>query len=305
MTTAAQVKNADQDPNYLRASLLWERQLYWEAEPLFRQAAAQWPEHGRSHFGLAMSLFHSNRVEESLPHFVKAENCPRPEAQFFTNHGVVLELLSRIDEAIRLFERGLELDSRSVNAHLNLGKVATRRGEWERASEFLGKCLALEPRNIEANYLLATAAHRHDRLERATELAETVAKLDPRHAGSNYLMFQILRRKSAKARAAKKPAEAKRLDAEARRYLTVAKKLRIENRRRDDLNVKTGALMSLAFEYLGQKQAGKAIAYFAKILELDPPHRQARAALSKLAAAYEKVGQGRHPNVARIRVLLR
>ena len=304
LTASAQVDNPEQDPRLRRATKLWEQKLFWEAEPLFRQAAAAWPRHGPSHFGLALCLLQSNRVKESLPHFEKAENCPHPEAQFFTNHGVALELLSRIEESIRMLERGLEIDPRSAHAYLNLGKIATRRGEWEQAGKLLGKCLEIQPRNLEALFLLATAEHRHGRLERATELARTVAKLEPRHAGCSYLLFQILRRKSADARAEKKLDESARLDAEARRYLTLAKKLQIENQKRVSLQVKTGELIDLAFGFLRQKQPEKAIGYFAKILELDPSHRHARSALENLANAYVKLGQGSHPIVARIRTLL-
>ena len=143
------------------------------------------------------------------------------------------------------------------------------------------------------------------RFERAAELAGRVATIDPRHTASRYLLFQIHRQMSRKAKAAGRSADALRLGEEAKRYLALSRKLREEEEKRRDVEVKTNGLLGLAFKFLRQRKTVQAIGYLAEVLTVDPGNRQSRKALAGLLRSYQRAGQGAHPDAQRIRTLLR
>lgn len=90
---------------YNRAVQLFGRRLYHDAETAFLEAARGRPESGDIWHGIAMCQYQTKRYELSLEAFAKACATEKPQAQFFTNHGVALEILGRPREALPLFHK--------------------------------------------------------------------------------------------------------------------------------------------------------------------------------------------------------
>ena len=278
---------------FTRAVQLFQNGLYFEAEEMFRATTVKAPKLGQAHFGLAMCLHLTKRHNASFEHFVAAQNCPRPEAQFFSNHGVALEVLSRIDEARTFFNKALELDPGFGNALLNLGKIAGNRGEWGIARKHLEACLKIDVVKkdvIEATYRLATVESRDGELDKAEKLAKEVIRLDPRHTSARHVLFQIARQRGNKV--------------EARQYLRETKRLREEQEKRRTIEIKTGGLLGLGFKMLRQRNIGEAITYFEETLKVDRGNRQARSILGNILEASRKQ-PGMQSRVKRIEAVLK
>lgn len=251
------------------AVALYERGLYWESESAFRKVTERFSDFGQGWFGLAMCHYETRRLEASLAFFEKAEGCPAPEAQAFTNHAVALELLSRPEVARRLLERAVAIDAGHANAWLNLGKLAARRADGKAARRHLDRCLALEPRNVEALLQRATLDLRDGRSEDVRKALEVLQRLRPDGVAVAHLAARLARRDGDRAK--------------ARRLLARWRQLHDEAEAATRRAAKVSSLHALAFAALRGGRTGEAVTYFAEVLSVDPADRQAASTLKGIA----------------------
>lgn len=249
---------------------LYGRGLHWEAEPVFRRVTEQHAEFGQGWFGLAMCHYETRRLLAALPLFEKAERCPEPEAQAFTNHAVTLELLSRAGEARALLLKAIEIDPKHATAWLNLGKIEARAGRYAVAREHLERCIALDPASAQARYQLASAALRGGELELARKHVDIVLRQTAGHVGAVHLSARIARRDGDAAGAKKLLVRWRRLhDAEEKRKRIAGK---------------VAGLMPLAFAELRRGKLAAAVGYFGEVIALDPANPHARSVLTQIEA---------------------
>jgi len=268
-----------------RAVGMFRQGLYYEAELAFREAATRQPDRGDAEHGIAMCLYLTKRFRESLSHFEAAENCSKPQAEYFVNHAVVLELLSELDAAMPLLSKGLAIDPDFVNGWFNLGKFRARLGDWKHAREALEKTLALDPAHVGAMYELAQVEFRDGNLEAAERLARRAIARDPKHVPARYLLSKIMFRGGKRALAAKLAREALRMQ-------------RAEDER-SRVSQKVAGLLTLAFQFLRERKANEAVAYLKKVLELDAANRQAVHALHQIADQLDRAGRSREAAIVR------
>ena len=267
----------------------FQRGLYHDALSYFRQAQKVNPQHGEAHHGVALCLYLTKRHRESLPHFVSAENCANPQAQFFVNHAVCMEHLSRTAEAIVLLGRAISVDPKFTNAWFNLGKFNLRQGKHEEALKSLTMTLQLEPKHKGAHYELGNLYFGRKDYPLAESWARKAVALDSENPAPLYLLARSLLRLERRA--------------EGQSLARKALNLRKEVDRKSRLQMKVNSTLTLAFEELRKKNIAAAIEYFKQVLRIDPRNPQAYSTLNGLADAFEKAGQPK--TAASIRSLLK
>ncbi len=281
--------NLKQD--FQRAATLYQRGLYWGAEPYFRRVVRARPGFGQAQFGVAMCLFKTKRYEESLGFFEAAEKAKNPQAQFFGFHAECLDWLSRTEDAKKKLERALEIDPSYFHGHYLRGTIARREGEFKTARRELEWCRTKDPKHTETAFQLAGLLQSQGDLKEAEALARVVVKLDPRHAGVHYLLAGIARRRGDRT--------------VAKNELRIWKRLTAEQEARTKKQVQVDGYLALAFRFLNERKVDKAVAYLARTLEVAPGHPQATSTLKELLASFERSGKGSAPLAMKIRSLVR
>lgn len=270
---------AQQPTSFELAVGSFRQNLFHDALQLFRKAQEETPTHGEAHHGVAMCLYLTKRQKESLQHFVSAEACANPQAQFFTNHAVCLEHLSRTEEAIVLLQKAIEIDAKFTNAWFNLGRFRLRQGKSDEALASLKATLKLDSNHKGAHYEMGNLFFARKDYKSAETWAQRAVNLDATNAAPLYLLARALlrlgRREEGKDLAGK------------------ALKLRLESDKKSRAQLKINASLTLAFDELRNKRISVALEYFKEVIKQDSKNPQARSALTGLAAAYEKSGNSK------------
>ena len=95
--------------------------------------------------GLACSAMH--RSEEAEEAFRESLRLEPGHQETVVNHCIVLHDLGRMDEAIRVGQRAIEIDPHSSLAYDHLGAAYSRKAEYDQAIACLRRSLVLDPKN--------------------------------------------------------------------------------------------------------------------------------------------------------------
>lgn len=94
-------------------------------------------------------------------------------------------------EARALFERVLQVDSNSWDAHGYLAEMLLSSGDWQMAYKHLVKMEELDPDSVIGNYLMAKYWYHHKEFQRAGAYAEKVKLVRPAHPELRNLLGNI------------------------------------------------------------------------------------------------------------------
>jgi tetratricopeptide (TPR) repeat protein len=95
--------------------------------------------------------------------------------------GESLHGCGRVDEAIALFRKSVQLDSSFSLGHSNLGAALTSCGQFEEAVVECQKALKINPRCAPAHYNLGVALTSCQRIDEAMNHYQQALKIDPKH----------------------------------------------------------------------------------------------------------------------------
>lgn len=281
--------SAQERSSFDDAVVRFRQGLFHEALPFFRAAAVESPKNGQAHHGIAMCLYLTKRNRESLQHFSASEKCPNPEAQFFTNHAVCLEVLSELDKALQLLEKAIALDEKFTNAWFNKARFCARLGRMEEAEQAAKRALQLNPKHQEAHYEMANIhAKRKDHASTIIWARKAVA-LDANDPAALYLLARTLIRQGKKK--------------EGRELASKALDLRLKLNKRNRTAKKVQSYLTLAYQMLGKRDINGALEYLKQVLLLDRTNKQARSAVLSIADALEKADKSKQAGA--VRALLR
>ncbi len=129
-----------------------------------------------------------NEIREELETLLQAQNgevvippqLQEAEAVEWIYKGISLYHLDRKEEAIRCYDRGLELDPRSAIAWLNKGNASFALGHSKDALDCYNNALELDQHHTHALHGKGRALARLGRQEEAVRCYDQVLKLDPR-----------------------------------------------------------------------------------------------------------------------------
>jgi TolB-like protein/Tfp pilus assembly protein PilF len=142
---------------YLRGRQLARKEKDAEqrsAAEMFRQAIRLDPEFAAAHAGLAsviahLAFRHQDLIrtlgDEAQRAIDRALALAPDSAQTHVAVGQVHEMCKRPQEALRAFERAIELDARLFDAHYYFARFCAGRGDHSRAVEHYEKAFALQP----------------------------------------------------------------------------------------------------------------------------------------------------------------
>lgn len=160
------------------AFLLQENQDEGEAEALIRQAIANGTANDAIRKRLGMILSESGRAEEAVKVLQPFADSRDPD--LLNAYGIALADLGRYPDAVREFQRALQVDETNATAYQNLGVVALRTGDLPRAEQFLSHALQLnDEMPLALNTMGVVYARRND-MPRALQSWQRAVKLDPK-----------------------------------------------------------------------------------------------------------------------------
>jgi tetratricopeptide (TPR) repeat protein len=156
-----------------------------EPEPYYEEALKRDPDNYQVNTVLAILYLKQGlfaRAEERLIHALRraTKNYTRPkdgEAYYYL--GLALRAQHRYEEAFDAFYRATWSLGWAAAGYYSLAALASSRGDYTRALEFLDRSLSLNGLNLGARNLKATLMRRQGRVEGAAKVTEIVLQMDP------------------------------------------------------------------------------------------------------------------------------
>jgi len=213
------------------------------------------------------SLYRLGRIDEAIRCYDKALELDPRNANIWLDKGVNLHSLGRFGEAIHCYDRALELDPQDAYTWNNKGISLYRLGRFDESIRYYDKALEIDPRYAYAWYNKGNSLCSLGQYDEAIRCYDKALELDPRHA-------RIWNNKGVSLRSLG------RIDEAIRCY---DKALELDPPAPEAWNNKGYSLHSLG-------QYDEAIRCFNRALELDP---QDAAAWFNNALAEEKLGRMR------------
>jgi tetratricopeptide (TPR) repeat protein len=177
----------------------------------FRKALAIFPRYGAAQFALAGSyrrIGDNTQAQETLRNYERDKTLVPPindpdmgsvqaldaSAAGMLRRAIEQEAEGRLDEALALHERAIELDPKLVEAYVNLISLYGRLARDSEAVEAYHKAIALVPNRADAYYNFGVFCLERGRSNEAKTALEHAIRIEPRHAEALHNLAVILER---------------------------------------------------------------------------------------------------------------
>lgn len=173
-------------PNSFRArqlagDLLEAHKQYAPAAVQYRKAVALAPNAPGLHYRLGLMLVRSSNEpaawEEARQAFREELRIDPTHARCYVELAELLRKQGQLDEAEKLFERGLELNADLPEAHAGLGRIQAARGNLEPALKHLQEAVRMAPDSEVAQFEFSQVLSRLGRRQEAKEVQAVYEKL--------------------------------------------------------------------------------------------------------------------------------
>jgi tetratricopeptide (TPR) repeat protein len=125
----------------------------------FQEALRIAPDLPLAHLNLGIALFYGGKPDAARAEAeAAAARLTSPHPQYLL--GLIARVQDRPEDAVRAFQKALEIDSADVGTKVNLGQVYTQQRQYPQAIALLREAIATEPYNATAAYGLAMALTR-------------------------------------------------------------------------------------------------------------------------------------------------
>jgi tetratricopeptide (TPR) repeat protein len=165
------------------AVLAWRTQAqsrsYRDAETLWRDTLATFPDSWMAHNNLGGLLSAGDRHAEAVQHWQEALRLAPPLPEIHRNLGAAALAEGNLEEAARNFRRAVELDPTSAAARRELAVVLKAQGQLDEAVSEYRESLRLAPAEAEVHADLAVALAMLGRAAEAQAEYEAALALDP------------------------------------------------------------------------------------------------------------------------------
>jgi tetratricopeptide (TPR) repeat protein len=160
----------------------WTQAQYWkDSETLFRHALAVTEQNGLIESNLGQVLLQEGRVDEALPHLLRAVEFAPKYAKAHYNLGNALLAGGKVAEALSQFEIHVALDPGDPIAQYNFGSVLLDQGLAEDAIAHLQKAVELRPGAADFHYKLGSAFRQTGRAAEAISQYEKSLQILPQY----------------------------------------------------------------------------------------------------------------------------
>jgi tetratricopeptide (TPR) repeat protein len=154
-----------------------------EAEPLFKEFVRLHPNDPTGYFWLGKIADETGRTQDAFHYYVESLNRAKAigmdSEELRLNLGNTLLKLGYYKEATYDFERAIDIDNKSVTAHLNLAKLFLVTGQDAKALEELNDCSSLGMNDSHVVLFRAWALKRLGQLEESRREAHRFMEQAP------------------------------------------------------------------------------------------------------------------------------
>jgi predicted O-linked N-acetylglucosamine transferase (SPINDLY family) len=150
-----------------------------DAESLYRQILASFPDEPDVIHMLALAAHQGGRTPEAMDLFAKAIRLRPDAAPYYCNIGIVLATANRWEESIAALRQAIALQPDLAEAHHNLGNALRNIGQVEQSIKSHRQAIALRPDYIEAYDALGVGLRESGRLQDAVVAHEKSISLGP------------------------------------------------------------------------------------------------------------------------------
>lgn len=154
-------------------------------ESLYRHALRKSPANPWNHYGLGNALWDQGRLDEAVRQYEAGLDIDPTHAPMRNNLGAVLEAQGRLDEAVAQFREAVRLDPDVADAHYNLGNGLLAQGRAEEAIRRYEDALRLEPDHAQAHTNLAYTLRQRGALDEAVAHYREALRLQPASADAH------------------------------------------------------------------------------------------------------------------------
>jgi protein O-mannosyl-transferase len=162
----------------------WKQTAYWKnSETLWRHALACTTGNILAYVNLGHELFEQRRLDEAISLYQKGLEAQPNNRQFHNNLANALRENGRLDEAIVHYERAVQIQPGSAEAQFNLGKALGLRGKQDEAIGRYKIALQVEPGFLPARMSLGNALLQQGKADLASAHFRRLLEIRPNDAG--------------------------------------------------------------------------------------------------------------------------
>jgi predicted O-linked N-acetylglucosamine transferase (SPINDLY family) len=156
-----------------------------QADQIYRQILAQWPEHAPAlhHLGLIALQTGRNRLAIDL---IRRAIAREPSAEGQNDLGIALNADGKADDAISSYRQALALRPGYIEAYNNLGNALGQQGHLDEAIAVYRQAIALRPNLPESHSNLGNALKQKQQLDEAIAAYRQAIALRPAYAEAWY-----------------------------------------------------------------------------------------------------------------------
>ena len=163
-------KNARGLMNY--GLVLMAKADYTGAEKYFKDALGIWPYYAYLHINMGVLKSATGFPQEAETYFKNAINYRNDVPECYYYYAQFLQKQNRIDEAILMLKKTLELSRAHTLARYMLMAIYFDRGEFENLDKLANETLSILPNDTQAKYYLQAKHEKKSKLEMAVEMAK-------------------------------------------------------------------------------------------------------------------------------------
>ncbi len=118
----------------LLAEIAYKSHDYSSSEKYLREAITYYPERAELYSNLGLILQHLSRADEAVECFYKAIELNPNLVEAYYSLGIALHTKGKLDEAKKAYQKAIELNPRLMNVYYNLGLIHKKLKEFKEAA---------------------------------------------------------------------------------------------------------------------------------------------------------------------------
>jgi tetratricopeptide (TPR) repeat protein len=163
-----------------------------EAEQLYRQVLAQYPQHAGAMLFLGVIAHQVGRIDVAVGLIRQAIALNPNNAEAHNNLGVALKDKGQLDDAIAAYRQAIALRPNYPEAYNNLGNALTDKGQLDEAIAAYRQAIALNPNLPEAHNNLGNALRTKGQLDEAIAACRQAIALRPNYLEAHSNLGNVL-----------------------------------------------------------------------------------------------------------------
>jgi len=159
----------------------------------FRHILTITPNAPQVHKALAFTFQSQGRTSDAVRHYERALELRSDDVQAMNNLGDLLQSSGRIDEAVSYFRRALQIKPDYLSARNNLANALQSRGKFDEALEHYRYGLEIEPDSADIHYNFANVLFAQKKFDEAVEHYQETLRIRPGDLAAHCNLADTLR----------------------------------------------------------------------------------------------------------------